>query len=139
MSFLRIIPFAVAAVSWSLLQLIVFEPRVLYLALALGQVVFLLAVRQYIKAAAVPEHVGHAFLQPAIVYTCLTALTLFLPSRWLAEALGPLAVVSQAIPFMALELLTGAVQAYIFAVLAMVFIGGAVGESTRETKEREAE
>jgi len=43
------------------------------------------------------------------------------------------------IPFMALELLTGAVQAYIFAVLAMVFIGGAVGESTRETKEREAE
>lgn len=43
------------------------------------------------------------------------------------------------IPFMALELLTGAVQAYIFAVLAMVFIGGAAGESTRETKEREAE
>lgn len=32
------------------------------------------------------------------------------------------------IPLMALELLTGAVQAYIFAVLAMVFIGGAVGE-----------
>jgi F-type H+-transporting ATPase subunit a len=33
------------------------------------------------------------------------------------------------VPLMALELLTGAVQAYIFAVLAMVFIGGAVGES----------
>jgi len=33
------------------------------------------------------------------------------------------------IPLMALELLTGAVQAYIFAVLAMVFIGGAVGET----------
>jgi len=32
------------------------------------------------------------------------------------------------VPLMALELLTGAVQAYIFAVLAMVFIGGAVGE-----------
>lgn len=33
------------------------------------------------------------------------------------------------IPLMALELLTGAVQAYIFTVLAMVFIGGAVGET----------
>jgi F-type H+-transporting ATPase subunit a len=32
------------------------------------------------------------------------------------------------IPLMALELLTGAVQAYIFAVLAMVFIAGGVGE-----------
>jgi F-type H+-transporting ATPase subunit a len=30
---------------------------------------------------------------------------------------------------MALELLTGAVQAYIFSVLAMVFIAGAVGEA----------
>ena len=34
------------------------------------------------------------------------------------------------IPLMALELLTGAVQAYIFAVLATVFIGAAVGEGT---------
>jgi F-type H+-transporting ATPase subunit a len=33
------------------------------------------------------------------------------------------------IPFMALELLTGLIQAYIFTVLAMVFIGGAVGQS----------
>ncbi|MBP0593421.1 F0F1 ATP synthase subunit A [Paraburkholderia sp. LEh10] len=33
------------------------------------------------------------------------------------------------IPLMALDLLTGAVQAYIFAVLAMVFIGAAVGDT----------
>lgn len=33
------------------------------------------------------------------------------------------------IPLMALDLLTGAVQAYIFAVLAMVFIAGALGEA----------
>jgi len=33
------------------------------------------------------------------------------------------------IPLMALELLTGAVQAYIFSVLAMVFIAGAIGEA----------
>jgi len=32
------------------------------------------------------------------------------------------------IPLMALDLLTGAVQAYIFAVLAMIFIAGAVNE-----------
>lgn len=32
------------------------------------------------------------------------------------------------IPLMALDLLTGAVQAYIFAILATVFIGAAVGE-----------
>jgi F-type H+-transporting ATPase subunit a len=34
------------------------------------------------------------------------------------------------IPLMALDLLTGAVQAYIFAVLAMVFIAGALGDET---------
>jgi len=33
------------------------------------------------------------------------------------------------IPLMALDLLTGAVQAYIFAVLACVFIGAAIGET----------
>ncbi len=34
------------------------------------------------------------------------------------------------IPLMALDLLTGAVQAYIFAILAMVFIAGAISEGT---------
>ncbi len=40
------------------------------------------------------------------------------------------------VPLMALELLTGAIQAYIFSVLAMVFISGAVGEAlpTEEAK-----
>ncbi|WP_020176296.1 F0F1 ATP synthase subunit A [Methyloferula stellata] len=33
------------------------------------------------------------------------------------------------IPLMALDLLTGAVQAYIFAILAMVFIAGAISET----------
>jgi F-type H+-transporting ATPase subunit a len=36
------------------------------------------------------------------------------------------------IPLMALDLLTGAVQAYIFAVLATVFIGAAVGERHKQ-------
>ena len=39
------------------------------------------------------------------------------------------------IPLMALDLLTGAVQAYIFTVLAMVFIGSAVSEG-RERQQR---
>lgn len=38
------------------------------------------------------------------------------------------------IPLMALDLLTGAVQAYIFAVLAMVFIAGAVAEAKPEAE-----
>jgi F-type H+-transporting ATPase subunit a len=37
------------------------------------------------------------------------------------------------VPLMALELLTGAVQAYIFSVLATVFIAGAVGDAPRGT------
>lgn len=37
------------------------------------------------------------------------------------------------IPLMALDLLTGAVQAYIFAILAMVFIAGAIGDEAPET------
>ena len=36
------------------------------------------------------------------------------------------------IPLMALDLLTGAVQAYIFAVLAMVFIAGAISEGASD-------
>ncbi|RAI59988.1 F0F1 ATP synthase subunit A [Roseicella frigidaeris] len=40
------------------------------------------------------------------------------------------------VPLMALELLTGAVQAYIFSVLAMVFIGGAVEGEPGEARER---
>ena len=39
------------------------------------------------------------------------------------------------VPLMALELLTGAVQAYIFSVLALVFIGGAIGEDQETTPE----
>ncbi|MCB9994597.1 MAG: F0F1 ATP synthase subunit A [Hyphomicrobiaceae bacterium] len=37
------------------------------------------------------------------------------------------------IPFMALEMLTGAIQAYIFAILALVFIAGAVSEGKSQT------
>ena len=39
------------------------------------------------------------------------------------------------IPLMALDLLTGAVQAYIFATLALVFIAAAVEDGTPDSKE----
>ena len=39
------------------------------------------------------------------------------------------------IPLMALDLLTGAVQAYIFTVLAMVFVSSAVGEARSEPQD----
>jgi F-type H+-transporting ATPase subunit a len=42
------------------------------------------------------------------------------------------------IPLMALDLLTGAVQAYIFTVLAMVFIGAALAENSSETSRKQA-
>ena len=43
------------------------------------------------------------------------------------------------IPLMALDLLTGAVQAYIFAVLASVFIGAAIGEGRAPARVANAE
>ncbi len=42
------------------------------------------------------------------------------------------------VPLMALDLLTGAVQAYIFAILAMVFIAGALGEAKATTPNQES-
>lgn len=42
------------------------------------------------------------------------------------------------IPLMALELLTGAVQAYIFGALATVFIGSALGEASKQQQEPDA-
>jgi len=56
----------------------------------------------------------------------------FASNQWVPIVIGivlSLAGLLVPIPLMALDLLTGAVQAYIFAVLAMVFIGAAVGET----------
>ncbi len=41
------------------------------------------------------------------------------------------------IPFMALDLLTGLIQAYIFTVLSMVFIGAAVAERQQESSNQQ--
>jgi F-type H+-transporting ATPase subunit a len=41
------------------------------------------------------------------------------------------------IPFMALDLLTGLIQPYIFTVLSMVFIGAAVAERRQESSNQQ--
>ena len=48
---------------------------------------------------------------------------------------GSLAALLVPIPLMVLDLLTGAVQAYIFAILAMVFIASAVEKGSPQPKE----
>lgn len=51
---------------------------------------------------------------------------------------GSLAALLVPIPLMALDLLTGAVQAYIFAVLSMVFITSAVEKGTPQSTAKES-
>ena len=53
---------------------------------------------------------------------------------FLIGVVGTLAGLFVPIPLMALDLLTGAVQAYIFAILAMVFISGAIAEPKSKEK-----
>jgi F-type H+-transporting ATPase subunit a len=85
-----------------------------------------------------------SFAQPSIVMVPLNLVELFTRSFSLMVRLFgnvmsgvfmigvilSLAGLLVPIPLMALELLTGAVQAYIFSALAMVFIGSALSEAT---------
>jgi F-type H+-transporting ATPase subunit a len=91
------------------------------------------------------------FAQPSFVMIPLNLVgtitrTFALMVRLFGNVMGGLFVISiilslagllVPIPLMALDLLVGAIQAYIFAVLAAVFIGGGVGEGGRiEPQER---
>ena len=69
--------------------------------------------------------VGLAMIETMAIYCLVIGLILSL-----AGLVAP-------IPLMALDLLTGAVQAYIFAVLAMVFVAGAVAEAAPESQSQE--
>ncbi|MDR7256407.1 F-type H+-transporting ATPase subunit a [Sphingomonas sp. BE270] len=85
-----------------------------------------------------------SFAQPSIVMVPLNLVELFTRSFSLMVRLFgnvmsgvfmigvilSLAGLLVPIPLMALEMLTGAVQAYIFSALAMVFIGSALSEAT---------
>ena len=87
---------------------------------------------------------ARSFAQPSILLAPLNLIELFTRSLSLTVRLFgnmmsgvfvigivlSLAGLLVPIPLMAIELLTGAVQAYIFGALAMVFIGGAVSEAS---------
>jgi F-type H+-transporting ATPase subunit a len=92
---------------------------------------------------------ARSFAQPSILLAPLNLIELFTRSLSLTVRLFgnmmsgvfvigivlSLAGLLVPIPLMALELLTGAVQAYIFGTLAMVFIGAAVSEASPAKQE----
>ncbi|PZU64819.1 F0F1 ATP synthase subunit A [Sphingobium sp.] len=94
-----------------------------------------------------------SFAQPSIVMVPLNLVELFTRSFSLMVRLFgnvmsgvfmigvilSLAGLLVPIPLMALEMLTGAVQAYIFSALAMVFIGSALSEATDARKAPKSE
>lgn len=109
---------------------------------ALAMIVFVAVVWFGVQAQGVRGYL-RTFAQPTLVMVPLNLISTF--SRTLAlivrlfgnvvsgvfivGVLLSLAGLLVPIPLMALELLTGAIQAYIFTVLAMVFIGAAVSGS----------
>lgn len=111
--------------------------------LALALIVFGATLWFGIRTLGVSGYV-RTFAQPSILLAPLNLIELFTRSLSLTVRLFgnmmsgvfvigivlSLAGLLVPIPLMALELLTGAVQAYIFGALAMVFIGGAVSETT---------
>lgn len=93
-----------------------------------------------------------SFASPSIVLAPLNLIELFTRSfaltiRLFGNVMGgvfmigvvlSLAGLLVPIPLMALEVLTGAVQAYIFAALAAVFIGSAIGEAGSPQEEKQS-
>jgi F-type H+-transporting ATPase subunit a len=108
---------------------------------ALGLIVFFAIIYFGIRARGVRGYLM-TFAEPTIVMIPLNIVEAFtrtfslilrlfgniMSGVFIIAIILSLAGLLVPIPLMALEVLTGAVQAYIFAVLAMVFIGGAVRE-----------
>ncbi|MGB8366266.1 MAG: F0F1 ATP synthase subunit A [Rhizomicrobium sp.] len=119
---------------------------------ALALVVFFAAIYHGIRTRGVGGYLK-TFAQPSIVmiplniaetFTRTFSMTVRLFGNIMSGVFVIGVVLSLAglfvpIPLMALDLLTGAIQAYIFTVLSMVFIGSAVSEDgSSENKERKA-
>jgi len=108
---------------------------------ALGLIVFAAIVYFGIRAKGVRGYLK-TFAEPTIIMAPLNIIETFtrtfsLIVRLFGNVMSGVFVVGIVlslagllvpIPLMALDLLTGAIQAYIFTVLAMVFIGGAVSD-----------
>ena len=119
---------------------------------ALGLIVFFAIVYFGIRARGVAGYL-RTFAEPTIIMIPLNVVETFtrtfslivrlfgniMSGVFLIGIVLSLAGLLVPIPLMALDLLIGAVQAYIFTVLAMVFIGSAVsGGPADSSKEREA-
>ncbi len=116
---------------------------------ALGLIVFFAIVYFGIRARGVGGYLK-TFAEPTIVMIPLNIVETFtrtfslivrlfgnvMSGVFIIAIILSLAGLLVPIPLMALDLLTGAVQAYIFTVLATVFIGSAVSEQSDGDKER---
>jgi F-type H+-transporting ATPase subunit a len=112
---------------------------------ALGLIVFLAIIYFGIRARGVGGYLK-TFAQPSIVMIPLNVVETFtrtfslivrlfgnvMSGVFIIGIVLSLAGLLVPIPLMALELLVGAIQAYIFTVLAMVFIGSAVSEARQD-------
>jgi F-type H+-transporting ATPase subunit a len=118
---------------------------------ALGLIVFIAIIYFGVRARGLGGYLK-TFAQPSIVMIPLNVIETFtrtfslivrlfgnvMSGVFIIGIVLSLAGLLVPIPLMALELLVGAIQAYIFTVLAMVFIGSAVSEGRSEgSKERE--
>lgn len=116
---------------------------------ALGLIVFFAILYFGVRALGPLEYLK-TFAQPSFIMIPLNILETFtrtfsLIVRLFGNVMSGVFVVGivlslagllAPVPLMALDLLTGAVQAYIFTVLAMVFIGSALAEGRAPTKEK---
>ena len=117
---------------------------------ALALIVFMAVIWFGVRARGVRGYLK-SFAQPALFMVPLNIISTFartlamivrlfgnvMSGVFIIGVILSLAGLLVPIPLMALDLLTGAVQAYIFTVLAMVFIGSAVsgGEGAAESQE----
>jgi len=113
---------------------------------ALGAIVFCATIFYGIRAQGLRGYLG-TFAEPTWVMIPLNVVEQFtrifslivrlfgnvMSGVFIGAIVLSLAGLFVPIPFMALDVLTGAIQAYIFTVLAMVFIGAAVSEGRQES------
>lgn len=117
---------------------------------ALGLIVFLATIYFGVKARGVGGYLK-TFAEPTMVMIPLNVVesitrTFSLIVRLFGNIMSGVFIIAiilslagllVPIPLMALDLLTGAVQAYIFTILAAVFIGSAVSEGGTSAREEE--
>lgn len=116
---------------------------------ALGLIVFLSIIYFGIRARGLRGYLT-TFAEPSIVMIPLNVVETFtrtfslivrlfgniMSAVFIIGIILSLAGLLVPIPLMALDLLVGAIQAYIFAVLAIVFIGSGVSEGSRRKPEK---